>query len=134
MLSTGGRLVYPQLIDTLHYVNDSVLKSGCRTNQRPATEPNHNRLRVDRGCRLRALRKISKTGCRPVTTGLFKAWIGKINHVYYDLSNTNCVLWLLHITFVAVRAYMVHEGGCGCCVHACVRVGMGMRMRRLARR
>ena len=64
----------------------------------------------------------------------FEAWIGKVNHVYYDLSNTNCVLWLLHITFVAVRAYVVREGGCGCCVCACVRVGMGTHMRRLARR
>ena len=81
---------------------------------------------------LRALRKISKTSCRLVTTGLFKAWIGKVNHVYYDLFNTNCVLWLLHITFVAVCAYVVCEGGCGCCVRACMRVGMGMHMHRLA--
>ena len=41
----------------------SVLKSSCRTNQRPATEPNRNRLRVDRGCRLRGLRNSLGCGC-----------------------------------------------------------------------
>ena len=42
---------------------NSVLKSGCRTNQRPATEPNRNRLRVDRGCWLRGLRNSLGCGC-----------------------------------------------------------------------
>ena len=52
------------------------------------------------------------------------------------------VLLLLHTTFIAVHAYMVHEGGYGCCVCgvwgwlwllcACVRVGMWICMCRLA--
>ena len=37
----------------------SVLKSGCQTDKRPATEPNCNWLCVDHGCRLRRLR----SGC-----------------------------------------------------------------------
>ena len=54
---------------------------------------------------------------------------------YYILPSLLCVhTWCVRVVVVvAVRAYMVHEGGCGCCVRACVRVGMGMRMRRLAR-
>ena len=54
-------------------MGDSVLKSGCWTDQRLATEPNRNWLHVDHGCWLREL--CNGPGCGCMLSGNLKDWL-----------------------------------------------------------